>query len=102
MNTDEKKELMENENGSKNEKYFDIPGGQVKHLKVNKRYNKYPRDILKEIEKEVVEEDEWLGNLQSLLRCPFGNQKDNNRYATPFISVIQSDSYLKEVANISV
>ena len=24
----------------KNEKYFDIPRGQVKHLKENKRYNK--------------------------------------------------------------
>ena len=39
-NTDEKKKIMENENGRKNEKYFDIPRGQVKHLKVNKRYNK--------------------------------------------------------------
>ena len=58
MNTDEKKEIMENENGRKNEKYFDIPRGQVKHLKVNKRYNKSSRDILKEIEKEVLEEDD--------------------------------------------
>ena len=97
MNIDEKKEIMENENGRKNEKYFDIPRGQVKHLKVNKRYNKSSRDILKEIEKEVLEEDEWLGNFQSLLRCSFGNQKD-----LKFISVIQSDSYLKEVANINL
>ena len=102
MNTDEKKEIMENENGRKNEKYFDIPRGQVKHLKVNKRYNKSSRDILKEIEKEALEEDEWLRNLQSLQRWPFGNQKDLNRYATHFISVIQSDSYLKEVANINL
>ena len=102
MNTDEKKEIMENENGRKNEKYFDIPRGQVKHLKVNKRYNKSSRDILKEIEKEVLEENEWLGNLQSLLRCPFGNPKDLNRHATQFISVIQSDSSLKEVANMSI
>ena len=48
MNTDEKKEIMENENGRKNEEYFDIPRGQVKHLKVNKRYNKSSRDILKD------------------------------------------------------
>ena len=102
MNTDEKKEIMENENGRKNEKYFDIPRWQVKHLKVNKRYNKSSTDILKEIEKEALEEDEWPRNLQSLQRWPFGNQKDLNRYATHFISVIQSDSYLKEVANINL
>ena len=71
-------------------------------MKVNKRYNKSSRGILKEIEKEVLEEDEWLGNLQSLLRCSFGNQKDLNKYATQFISVIQSDSYLKEVANMTL
>ena len=102
MNTDGKKESMENENGRKNEKYFDIARGQAKHLKVNKQYNKSSRDILKEIEMEVLEEDEWLGNLHSLLRCPFGNQKDLNNYGTQFISVIQSDSYLKEVANINL
>ena len=93
---------MENENGRKNEKHFDIPRGQVKHLKVNKRYNKSSKDVLNEIEKEVLEEDEWLGKLQSLLRWPFGNQKDLNRYATQFMSVIQSDSYLKEVPNINL
>ena len=103
MNTDETKEIMENENGRKNQKYFDNPRGQVKHLKVNKRYNKSLKDILKETEKEILEEEEeWLGNLQSLLRCPFGNQKDFNKYARQFISVIQSNSYLEEVANIDL
>ena len=65
MNTDGMKEIMGNNNGRKTEKHFDIPSGKVKHLKVNKRYNKKAREILKEIEKEVLEEDEWLGNLQS-------------------------------------
>ena len=81
MNTNGTKEIMENENGRKNQKYFDNPRGQVKHLKVNKRDNKSSKDILKETEKEILEEEEWLGNLQSLLRCPFGNQKDFNEYA---------------------
>ena len=47
MNTDEKKEIMENGHARKNEKYFDIPRGQVKHFKVNKRNNKCLTDILK-------------------------------------------------------
>ena len=52
-----KEEIMENDIGRKNEKYFHIPRGQVNHLKVNKRYNKNSRGILKVIEKEVLEED---------------------------------------------
>ena len=51
-----KKEIMENDNGRKNEKYFDIQRRQVKHLKVNKRYNKNSRGILKVNEKEVLDE----------------------------------------------
>ena len=62
----------------------------------------FDRHFKKEIEKEVLEEDEWLGNLQSLLRCPFGNQEDLSRYATQFIFVIQSESFLKEVADINL
>ena len=62
----------------------------------------FDRHFKKEIEKEVLEEDEWLGNLQSLLRRPFGNQEDLSRYATQFIFVIQSESFLKEVADINL
>ena len=71
-------------------------------MKANTRYNKSLRGILKQIEKEILEKDEWLRNLQSLLRCPFGNQKDLNKYAAQFISMTQSDSYLKEVGNINL
>ena len=74
-NTDGKKEIMGNENGRKIEKCFDIPRGQVKDQKVNKRYNKSSTGVLKEIEKEVLVEEGWLGNLQRLLRCPFETKK---------------------------
>ena len=75
MNTDEKKEIMENENGRKNEKYFDIPRGQVKHLKVNKRYNKSSRDISKR-DWKGSSWGEWVaGKPSKFIKMPFWKSK---------------------------